>query len=319
VKISLSYLERRKKMYRLFHGSNTYLSLRAIHSEIQKLENIELITIEADSTKNEVIADSLLSQGLFSSQKVYFLKRPYKNREKSELTEYILSILEKDETKNVLIWEDQKIRSNTRYFKFFKQHEAVEEYDELNKRSFSSWAQREIEHYPFKINVNELNLIGEKSNFNPETFVNNLEKLKLCGEENITKDIINELLADTLESDIWKLMDAINHQDKKSIGKHLEKLLISNTDPIFILSMIARNLRISIQVKELLDTGTSGREIPSILKLPPFTVYPLIDTLRGLSKDRILMQYSKLTNLDYEIKTGRINPILGLSLFTAIL
>ena len=83
--------------------------------------------------------------------------------------------------------------------------------------------------------------------------------------------------------------------------------------------MIARNLRIAIQVKDLIDNGTSGREIPSLLRLPPFTIYPLIDSVRGISRERILMQYSKLSNLDYEIKTGRINPTLGLSLFTVIL
>ena len=83
--------------------------------------------------------------------------------------------------------------------------------------------------------------------------------------------------------------------------------------------MIARNLRISIQTKHLLEQNINEKKIASILKLPPFAVYPIIKATKNLNKERILLQYRKLSNLDYEIKTGRIDPILGLSLFTLVL
>jgi DNA polymerase-3 subunit delta len=83
--------------------------------------------------------------------------------------------------------------------------------------------------------------------------------------------------------------------------------------------MIARNLRISIQVKELLEDNQDVKKIASKLKLPPFVVYPIAKSVKKTSKDKILLEYKKLANLDYEIKTGRIDPILGLSLFTLVL
>jgi DNA polymerase-3 subunit delta len=83
--------------------------------------------------------------------------------------------------------------------------------------------------------------------------------------------------------------------------------------------MIARNLRISIEVKYLLEKGTNSKKMASILKLPPFAIYPVIKAVQNLNKEKILLQYKKLSNLDYEIKTGRIDPVLGLSLFTLVL
>jgi len=103
------------------------------------------------------------------------------------------------------------------------------------------------------------------------------------------------------------------------INRILEKLLEYKVDPHYILAMIARNLRIAIQIKYLLDQGVNERKMASILKLPPFAIYPVVKAVRNIDRKRILTQYKKLSNLDYEIKTGRIDPILGLSLFTLIL
>jgi DNA polymerase III delta subunit len=48
-------------------------------------------------------------------------------------------------------------------------------------------------------------------------------------------------------------------------------------------------------------------------------MYPVIKAVKNINEHKILLQYRKLANLDYEIKTGRIDPILGLSLFTLVL
>jgi DNA polymerase-3 subunit delta len=242
----------------------------------------------------------------------------YKNKERETLLEDLLTILSAKKI-SVLIWEDQKIRGNTKYYKFFKENNAVEEFDELNKRTFITWAKKEIENYPLELERNSLKILAERSNYQPERFVNNLQKLTLTNKKKITEDILDEVVADTLETDIWKLMDSINKSDQQEINSTLEKLLEYRVDPQYILAMIARNLRISIQIKYLLTKNVTAKKMISILKLPPFAVYPVLNAVKNIDKDKILLQYKKLANLDYEIKTGRIDPVLGLSLFTLVL
>ncbi|MCD4811114.1 DNA polymerase III subunit delta [bacterium] len=306
-------------MQKLYHGKNTYLSLRSIHELLttQFLDN-DIITIDADSTKVEKIIDTLYSPSLFNTQKIYFLKRVYKNKEKEILIKTLFEILDNDSL-TILIWEDQKIRSNTKYFKFFKERNSVDEFPKLNKRSFVTWARKETEQLPFTIPPEILNTLSQRSNYEPERFNNNLDKLKLLETDTIDQENLNQTVADTLETDIWKLMDYINISDHTGISNTLEKLLEYKTDPHYILAMIARNLRIAIQTKDLLDNNTNERLFASILKLPPFAIYPVIKSVRNTNRQRLLLQYKKLCNLDYKIKTGRIEPTLGLSLFTLIL
>ena len=182
-----------------------------------------------------------------------------------------------------------------------------------------SWAKEEISKYPIKTEPSILRLLAERSNYEPESFVNNVEKLKLLNADIVDEDILDEVVADTLETDIWKLMDYINVSDQSNINRTLEKLLEYKVDPNYILAMIARNLRISVQIKYLLNKNASSKEMASILKLPPFAIFPVLKAVKDIDKNRILLQYRKLANLDYEIKTGRIDPVLGLSLFTLVL
>jgi DNA polymerase-3 subunit delta len=306
-------------MQKLYHGKNKYLSLRAAHNTLKSdFSNNEIIQLDAENTEPTKIIDLIYSPSLFSTPKVYFIKRLYRNKEKAILLDNLLEILSKQNL-SILIWEDQKIRSNTKYYKFFKKNNTIEEFEELNKRTFISWAKNEVTEYPFQLDSSLIKIIAERSNYDPERFINNLNKLKLLNEREIDKKTLDKVIADTLETDIWKLMDYINESNQKNINQTLEKLLEYKVDPHYILAMIARNLRISIQIRYLLKKGTDTRKIASILKLPPFAVYPIIKTVRNTDQNKILLQYKKLSNLDYEIKTGRIDPILGLSLFTLVL
>ena len=306
-------------MQKLYHGNNQFLSLRAIHTTLKKdFSTKEIIQIDADSNPASSIIDTLYSPSLFSTPRVYFVKRLYRNKEKDTILSNLFNILDSNPIE-LLIWEDQKIRSNTKYYKFFKDNNSLEEFNELNKRTFITWAKNELNDYSLEINQNILKLLSERSNYEPERFINNLNKISLLDEDEITVDILNSIVADTLETDIWKLMDNINQSDQKGINTTLEKLLEYKVDPNYILAMIARNLRLSIQTKYLLKNGNKEKQIASVLKLPPFAVYPIVKSVQGISQDRILLQYKKLSNLDYEIKTGRIDPVLGLSLFTLVL
>lgn len=306
-------------MYKLYHGKSPYLSLREAHRLLDtKLKENEIISIDADSQDALKIIDLLYSPSLFNTPRVYFLKRVYKNKNRDVLLENLLEILKRDQV-TVIIWEDQKIRSNTRYYKFFKENDSLEEIKELNRRTFITWAKEEIEKSKLNIHNDLINILSQRSNYDPQRFLNNLNKLKLVDEEEINKEILDQLVANTLESDIWKLMDSINESNQKEINNILSNLLEYRVDPNYILAMIARHLRISIEIKHLLAKGVNSRKFPSILKLPPFAVYPMIKSVRNIEKEKILMQYQKLSNLDYEIKTGRIDPILGLSLFTLVL
>ncbi|KKP81924.1 MAG: polymerase III subunit delta protein [candidate division WS6 bacterium GW2011_GWD1_35_594] len=304
-------------MFKLYIGNDTYISLshaKELVNQLRKETNSEYILIDGDKTDSSKISDILTSSSLFNSSRLIFLKRIYRNKDKEQLIPFLLEHLERNSTDNIIIWEDQKVSAVTKYVKYFKTKNLLEEYDKLNKRTFITWAKEIVKKNNIQLETDAINLLIQYSNFDTERFENNLRKLKLLGKELITSKDVREIAPDTLEEDIWKLLDEMNIQNGKPL-KVLEKILNQKVDPNFIFSMIARNMKLITMTKHLTDKHTSFQQIASILKVPPFTVKPLLDASEKYSWEKIVNKYHKLCNLDYEIKTGRIEPKLGLTLF----
>ena len=306
-------------MNKLFHGKEIFLSLREAKRDIRdilKEKDIEKIIIEGDKIAPEKILDLLNTNSLFTSERLIFIKRLYRNKEKTTLIPYLLKFLEKDQsTTHIIIWEDQKIRSITKYFKYFKGSNQVIESLNLNKRTFLTWASQEIENQGVTLDKPLIKILSERTNFSPESFSNEIQKLKLTGKRVFKEEDIVESTTDSLEYDIWKLIGSIN--SKSDIPERieiLERVLSQKVDVLFIIAMLARNLRLTVQIKELLENEKNSREIASLLKIPPFLIPQMQGIAKEYSKEKITLLYEKLSSLDYEIKRGRIEPNLGITL-----
>lgn len=306
--------------YKLYHGTSSYLSLEVVHEEINKLKNedplLSLTLLEADSSTPQKIIDTLSSPSLFSRKRILFLKRINRNKEKKIIIENVLELLKNENSDDILIfWEDEKVRSNTKYYKFFNETSCIEEINELNKRTFFKWLREELDRNNLKIDQSVIKDLAERTNYDPERCANELKKFKLNNAKKIIKkEDIEILTTDTIEKDIWNLIDAINEGDRVKSITVLENLHTQTVDANYILSMLARNTRIIFLTKSLLKNNKTSREISSILKIPPFTAPSIIKMANNSPVEKVKTLYIRLSNLDFQIKTGKIDPDLGISL-----
>jgi len=296
-------------IYKLYHGSSPYLSLEALKQDIKQYSDIKFQIINAESKNPQEIYDQVGSNSLFESRRGIVIKRLYKNKEKDKLIDSLLAVIEKSITEYVIyFWEDEKLRVNTRYLKFFVKTSSANQYDELNKRTFATWLKDELKRNGLEMDSTLQKLLAERTNYNPERCANEIKKLKLDPQAD------TRYIADTLENDIWNLIDSINQKNRAQSLNILENLYKQNSDPNYILSMLARNLRIMTLVKYLNEQGRSFKEICSILRIPPFTLPSILDSSKGYEWKNITQIYKKLANLDHQIKTGKIDGNLGLTL-----
>lgn len=276
--------------------------------------DITYVHIDAERVNGQDIIEKISSNSLFSTSRVIFLKRLYRNKERDILIPFLLEYLEKNISDSIVIWEDQKVSSATKYVKFFKNQNSLEEYNKLNKVQFHKYAKELCIKYSLPLDTDLIRLLSQYSNYDIERFDNSLKKIKLLEKEKYSEEDIHQIAANTLEQDIWKLLDQMNMQDGKPV-EVLENLLRQGIDPLYIIPMIARNLRLITLTKHLMESNTSYSQIASVIKIPPFTVKPLVDVSNRYSWDRLKSKYEKLSSLDYNIKIGLIEPKLGLTLF----
>ena len=137
--------------------------------------DITYVHIDAERVNGQDIIEKISSNSLFSTSRVIFLKRLYRNKERDILIPFLLEYLEKNISDSIVIWEDQKVSSATKYVKFFKNQNSLEEYNKLNKVQFHKYAKELCIKYSLPLDTDLIRLLSQYSNYDIERFDNSLK------------------------------------------------------------------------------------------------------------------------------------------------
>jgi DNA polymerase III subunit delta len=146
-----------------------------------------------------------------------------------------------------------------------------------------------------------------------------LEKLSAyaAGNKKLTAADVRQLVPYVREADIFEMVDAFGRRDVQQATRLLHQMLDEGNAPLYLLSMIVRQFRIMIQVKELRSLGFDLTGMARELKLHEFAVKKGLAQAQNFSSDQLLDMYYTLAELDAAIKTGKVQDVLALDLFIA--
>ncbi|WP_377888417.1 DNA polymerase III subunit delta [Alkalihalobacillus sp. R86527] len=130
----------------------------------------------------------------------------------------------------------------------------------------------------------------------------------------VNEEVVDLLVARTLENDIFALIDRIVRKDLNTAFRILYDLLKINEEPIKILSLVGRQFRIIYQVSELAKRGYGQKQMASQLKLHPYAVKIAHQQSKSFNEEQLLYILDQIAETDYEMKTGKMEKKLLLEL-----
>lgn len=133
-------------------------------------------------------------------------------------------------------------------------------------------------------------------------------------ERDITIDSIDNICTKSVESKIFNLIDFIGQKNTKEALKLYRSLINNKTSPFLILNMIARQLKIILQVKYLAKEN-SINQIAKELGLREFIVRGALAQSKNFRNNILLEAINECLNIDIKIKTGQGEDILLVELF----
>ena len=117
------------------------------------------------------------------------------------------------------------------------------------------------------------------------------------------------------EANIFAMVDAIAEKRLPASMRLLHQLLSEGTPPTHLLTMMARQVRLMVQAKELARQRLSPEEKREQLGLSwNFPIEKLFSQSADHSKERLLAIYDKILETDLAIKTGKWQDELALDL-----
>jgi len=144
-----------------------------------------------------------------------------------------------------------------------------------------------------------------------------LEKLTtyVGHDGNITLREVHLLVSPTWEANIFHMVDALGERRTRRALRLLHRLLDHQEPPLRILAMVTRQFRMLMQFRQLRDEGCSTGQIQEIAGIRPRFVMDKVSRQAGnFSLPQLRDIYHRLLEVDQQIKTGLMNPILALDL-----
>jgi DNA polymerase-3 subunit delta len=131
----------------------------------------------------------------------------------------------------------------------------------------------------------------------------------------ITAASVAELVPVRTEQSVFRLTEEIAAlRTDRAVALYYD-LLRQREEPIRLAALLARQFRQMIQVKELGRQGYTPQQMAGQLGMHPYAVKVTADQARHFSAERLASLLERLAELDYGMKTGRVDKTMGLELF----
>ncbi|NBI29493.1 DNA polymerase III subunit delta [Chengkuizengella marina] len=211
----------------------------------------------------------------------------------------------------------EKLDERKKLVKLLKKQNNIVSFSPLKPNELLNWVQNRVKKNGSSISEQAAEAFILNAGTNLQSLAAEIEKCCLfagAGQE-LTIEMIQHLVVRSTEQNIFILVDEIV---KKKLNKALTifySLLKQKEEPIKIVSLIARQFRIILQVKELSSKGYSQYQIASQLSIHPYAV-KIADRQGKLYDEQNLIDIlDKLAELDFQMKSGQVEKSLGIEKF----
>ncbi|WP_079910580.1 DNA polymerase III subunit delta [Paenibacillus sp. 32352] len=314
----------------VFYGAESYL----IHALIEKLTD-KMIDPEqkpfavtkydlSETTLDTVIEEAetlpfMVPRKLVVASNALFLtgaKESAKVEHKPErLTQYLKTPA--DFSVIVLTVDADKLDERKKVVKSLKEADCLVSCASLSADDLSHWVKQEAEKAGFSFAPGVIEQFIMYTGTSLQVLSSELEKCALfVGRGGVlTEDALEQLVTRTIEQNIFILIEHIVQLQLEKAFTMLSELLRRKEEPIKIMALIARQFRIMFQVKDLQQQGYSQQQMASQLGLHPYAVKIAAGQSSRFELKRLANILDQLSDLDYQMKSGKIDKVLGLEMF----
>lgn len=198
------------------------------------------------------------------------------------------------------------------------QKERAEEFPLLAGEQLNAWIRTEVKTRHGQIEppaVLELaSLVG------PDlwTMSSEIEKLiQFADSRPVAADDVRQNVRASFDENIFHLTDALAERDAKRSLALLHGQLALGSHPLYLLTMLVRQFRILLQVREIIDKEPNYYTVASRLKLHPFVAQKAIRDARKFTLPELKQTYQRLLELDMSFKSTSHDPTVLFDLLVA--
>jgi DNA polymerase-3 subunit delta len=189
----------------------------------------------------------------------------------------------------------------------------------LNRTQLAQWIERRVTGAGGSISPNASALLVRFVGNDLWTVAGEVDKLaQFAAGRRIEEADVKALVNDAQEANVFALVDAVMESRPGAAQELLQQQFRQGAAPAQLLTMLARQVRIIFQVKDMRDRGKSRGEIQHKLGLASdFLLRKAWEQGDKYSPARLHDVFHKLLEADLSIKTGKLDGEIALDILVA--
>ena len=322
-------------MFIFLYGIDSYRLKQKLNEIIKKYKEVNqnrLILKYFDFREDDFdgFEKETQSASIFKRKKLIILKNVFFNQDiQKKFLDWVEKAVKQRWPEIILLSEQGFIPQNNSFlFKALKKYGKCQEFKPLGNAELKKWAKRELKSYQAEINPEALEQLIRFTGNNLWHLSNEIKKISAFKKfsnngqtsreaERIGKQDIELLVRAKIEINIFKTIDALAEKKNKQFLILLAKHLKKGDAPLYILSMIAYQVRNLLIVKSFLEDKKTYSQILKESKLHPYVARKTIEQAKRFSLNELKKIYKKIFLADLNIKTGKIEPETALNFLNA--
>jgi len=310
------------------HGPDTYRSrqrLKFYEEGFKKKydpSGLNVVRLDGETLTTEEFRKSVGQVGFLAKKRFVVVENLIHKNKNKKIQEEIIEYLDNEwSDDNVLVFLEDEAEKVVRGKKGQKEaakpllarltQEKSEEFTLLSGEKLNKWIREEVKKRGGKIAnpaVLELASLVGSDLWNMVSEIEKLINYKTKGL--ITADDIKSMVKAKFDENIFHLTDALAAKNAKLSFQLLHDQIASGAHELYVLTMLVRQFRILLQVREILDKESNYYAIASRLGLHPFVAQKAIRDARKFSLEELKNIYQQLLEIDIKIKTTQEDPRL---------
>jgi DNA polymerase-3 subunit delta len=306
-----------RSLEKLSDLKNEYLAKNGSGTDLSVLDY-------GDGASVELLGTALSAQGLFSTKRLLLVKNSML-KGSLETQKGILAllkentVLEKDPDTLVIFFESGSPKKNGALYKFLFKFAKKQEFTALEGAQLANWATT----YAQKISPetffakNALPMLLAATGSDLHILSNEITKLtnyRNAGE--ITAADVVLLVKSKVDSTMFETIEALSSGNKTRALTLFHEQLAKGEDVFYILSMYTYQIRTLLKIGDFFWQGmTSAPQIAQASGIHPYVVQKSLSQIRNLSEEKTKQMLRDLADIDFNAKTGKVDPVLALDTF----
>ena len=287
--------------------------------EIKKTirEDLDEVTYDLEEDGMYAVIDELTTVSLFDNPKMVIVKSGEEilNTSDKKLTELCVAMNDTN-SENVLVILITKSfdMKNEKYQKVKRFASTID--IRIKNLPMDKLAIRELEAEGYKIDNEALSLLCSYST-NLSALLESINILKCykMDDKRITTSDVSTMVKKPLDNNVYELIEAVLHKDKKRIFQTYNDLRIINMQPSYLVSLLINKFQELYNVFILVKGGLDQTGLAEVFNVSSGRAYYMMKNVKNTNIKDIKRNLDLLNQLELDIKSGKIDQSLGLELY----